>query len=352
MDDAALFEALPEAEVARRLLPYLRDAAGVPRLAFAAPPAQMLGGFDTLIYAFEIEDAPPALAGPLVLRVYRDARGPERAQREACVQNAVEGLGFPTPRVLLTCVDRRVLGGAFQVMRRLRGRVMLDAILGPRVLRMPAVLARLQAQLHGVDARAFADRLAADRCGIEALSIAADLRDLQERIARAHLSGLEAALQWAQRQLPAAPGREVVCHGDFHPLNVLLDDGGVSGVLDWARAKLAEPAWDVGATIALTTHGPIGLPGVLHRAAMAARRWFVARYVSAYARLRPLDRAAVGYYEALRCLAMLVEAGEHRQVQRGVIPPLAKPTAFKDPRTLGGLLARFRALSAIDAALP
>jgi len=79
-----------------------------------------------------------------VLRVYRDARGPERAQREACVQNAVEGLGFPTPRVLLTCVDRRVLGGAFQVMRRLRGRVMLDAILGPRVLRMPAERAARQ----------------------------------------------------------------------------------------------------------------------------------------------------------------------------------------------------------------
>ena len=50
---------------------------------------------------------------------------------------------------------RGVLGGAFQVMRRLRGRVMLDAIFGPGVLRMPTVLATLHAQLHGLDVPAF-----------------------------------------------------------------------------------------------------------------------------------------------------------------------------------------------------
>lgn len=352
MDDAALFETVPELEVARRLLPYLCEATGVARLTFAATPAQMLGGFDTLVYAFEIADPPPTLAGPLVLRVYRDARGPERARLEACVQNAVDELGFPTPRVLLTCVDRAVLGGAFQVMRRVHGRVMLDAIFGPRVLRMPTVLATLQAQLHSLDVQAFTARLAAGQCSAEQLSVAADLHDLQTRIGAAQLRGLAPALEWVQRHLPSARGRDVVCHGDFHPLNVLVDGQRVSGVLDWARAKLADPAWDVGATIALTTHGPLRLPGVLHRAAMTARQWFVARYVRAYMRLRPLDRAAVRYYEAARCLAMLVEAGEHIQVERGVIPPVAKPTAFKDARTLRGLLARFRAISAIDVALP
>jgi len=352
MDDAALFDAVPEPEVARRLLPYLCTATGASRLTFASAPAQMLGGFDTLVYAFEVADPPPALAGPLVLRVYRDARGPERAHLEACVQNAVGELGYPTPRVLLTCLDRTVLGGAFQVMRRVHGRVMLDAIFGPSVLRMPTVLATLHAQLHSLDAQAFTARLTAAKCSAEQLSVAADLDDLQARIGAAQLSGLAPALEWVQNHLPSARGRNVVCHGDFHPLNVLVDGQRVSGVLDWARTKLADPAWDVGATIALTTHGPLRLPGVLHRAAMTARQWFVDRYVSAYVRLRPLDRTAVRYYEAVRCLAMLVEAGEHIQVQRGVIPPVAKPTAFKDARTLRGLLARVRAISAIDAALP
>ena len=351
MDHDALFEPLPESEVARGLLPYLCDVSGASALTFALAPARMLGGFDTLVYAFELSDPPPLLRGPLVLRVYRDARGPQRARREACVQNTVEALGFPTPRVLVTCVDRGVLGGAFQVMRRVRGRVMLDGMLGPRLLRMPALLAGLQARLHGLDADAFARQLAAADCAPDVPSLAGDLDALEQRIAAAQLPGLAAALRWAQRETPP-PRRPAVCHGDFHPLNILLDGGAVSGVLDWAWGRLADPAWDVGATVALMTHGPLALPAALHRAARAARQWFIARYLRIYATLRPLDRDAVHYYEAVRCLGMLVEAGEHLQSVSGVIAPIAKPTAFNDARTVAGLAARFRTLSRVDAVLP
>jgi aminoglycoside phosphotransferase (APT) family kinase protein len=312
----------------------------------------MLGGFDTLIYSFELRDAPPALAGPLVLRLYRDARGPERARREGSVQNAVAALGFPTPRVLLTCVDRAVLGGAFVVMPRLPGRVMLDAFLGPRVVRMPALLAALQARLHALDPDALARALEAAACPVQSMTVAAELGVMEAQIDAARLSGLAAGMQWVLANRPRSPARPAICHGDFHPLNVLLDGRHVSGVLDWARAKIDDPAWDVGATVALVTQGPLDLPGVLLGVAGAARRWLIARYVRAYAALRPLDLAAVRYYEALRCLGMLIEGGEHRQVQRGVIAPIAKPTAFDTPRAVHSLVTRFGALSGVAVALP
>jgi aminoglycoside phosphotransferase (APT) family kinase protein len=352
VDDDALFDPLPESEVAQRLIPYLCETSAAPSLRFKLPPTRMLGGFDTLVYAFELHAPPPPFDGPLVLRVYRDAYGPERARREACIQNAVEALGFPTPRVLVICADRRVLGGAFQIMRRLPGRVMLHAMFGPRVLRMPAVLAGLQARLHGLDANAFVRRLEAEGCALGDVGVTADLRTLEQRIATADLVGLGAAIRWAQHEAPGPPAHQVVCHGDFHPLNVLLDGGAVSGVLDWAWARLADPAWDVGATVALMAHGPLALPAVLQRAVRAVRQWLIERYLQAYATLRPLDRAAVRYYEAVRCLGMLVEAGEHIQSTRRVISRIAKPTAFTDARTLGGLNARFRAIAGIDAALP
>lgn len=351
-EPAPLFAALAEADVARALLPYLREAAGLRDLALAAPPQRMLGGFDTLIYSFELRDPPPALAGPLILRVYRDARGPERAPHEGSIQNAVAALGFPTPRILLTCTDRAVLGGAFLVMPRLPGRVMLDALFGPRIVRIPALLAALQARLHTLDSDAFRQRIAAAPCSAERLTVAGDLATMQERIAAAALTGLAAGMRWVLANRPAPAARAAICHGDFHPLNVLLDGGAVSGVLDWAWAKVDDPAWDVGATVALMTQGPLDLPAVLQGAAVVGRRWLVNAYLRAYAALQPIDPTAVRYYEALRCLGMLLEAGEHRQAARGLIPPIAKPCAFDTPRALRSLTSRFRAISGTELAVP
>lgn len=44
------------------------------------------------------------------------------------------------------------------------------------------------------------------------------------------------------------PAQErVLCHGDFHPGNVLVgDDGAVTGVVDWSGARLAARGMDVG----------------------------------------------------------------------------------------------------------
>ena len=134
----------------------------------------MLGGFDTLIYAFpRSANRRQRWRDRSILRVFRDARGPERAQYgKGSFQNAVAALGFPTPRILLTCLDRAVIGGAFLVMPRLPGRVMLDAFFSPRVVRMPALLAALQARLHGLDADAFRQHLTATRYAAERLTIA------------------------------------------------------------------------------------------------------------------------------------------------------------------------------------
>jgi hypothetical protein len=54
----------------------------------------------------------------------------------------------------------------------------------------------------------------------------------------------------------------------------------------------------------------------------------------------------------MRCLGFLVEAGEHRQADLGVIARPEKPTAFGAPRTVGGIIARFREITGVELALP
>ncbi len=60
----------------------------------------------------------------------------------------------------------------------------------------------------------------------------------------ARIAFATAAIQRLQREASREP--EVFCHDDFHPGNVLFEDGSVSGVVDWSGARLAPAAADVG----------------------------------------------------------------------------------------------------------
>jgi len=48
-----------------------------------------------------------------------------------------------------------------------------------------------------------------------------------------------------------------ICHGDFHPLNILADKNQTTGVIDWSNAVIAEPAMDVGSAIANMSAVPL-----------------------------------------------------------------------------------------------
>ena len=53
---------------------------------------------------------------------------------------------------------------------------------------------------------------------------------------------LEADHLW---QLPARPPCEVICHGDFAPYNVVLNDGEAIGIIDFETAHPASRCWDL-----------------------------------------------------------------------------------------------------------
>jgi aminoglycoside phosphotransferase (APT) family kinase protein len=118
-------------EISSALLAFLRSTLRDTSLSYASPPEPVSGGFDTAIYGFSLGGAVGEMAGPLILRVFRDG-GAVQAQFETAVQNTVSSQGYPTPRVLLLCDDATVLGGAFTIMPRIDGVPMLDRVLSPR----------------------------------------------------------------------------------------------------------------------------------------------------------------------------------------------------------------------------
>jgi aminoglycoside phosphotransferase (APT) family kinase protein len=330
-----------------RLRDALRAALGEPRLAFAEPPTRLTGGFDTQIFAFRLAGAPADFAGPLILRLLGPQHDPARALREQATQNALAELRYPAPRVLLASADASVLGGAFLIMQRLAGEPLPKVGIGSVV----SVLAELQAQLHDLDPVAFLR--AVTREGLEPRSFTFDahLSQLVERASRRRLGGLEAGLEWLTSRRPPRPEPRAVCHGDFHPYNILMADGRVSGVLDWPHAIVADPAFDVATTLVILKLVPFelaSLPAPIRWLANAARPLLVEGYRRRYARRRPLNNAKLAYYEAAACMKALVRAAELRAAPGG--DPAAN--ALFESAFTERALTHFRALTGITSRLP
>ncbi len=308
----------------RGLVAHLRSALAAPALDLAEPPVALTGGFDTEIYAVRLRDAPPAFAGPLVLRMLRPHHDPARALREEATQNAVAALGFPAPRVLLAATTAP-LGAPFVLMERLPGRPLMET----RVVGMGTRLAELQVRLHALDPATLARALGPSG------TFEGYLDAFAARIARAKLDELAPLLAWlrARRPPPAAPA---ICHGDFHPQNVLVEHGRATGVLDWPNALVAEPAFDVASTFNILRFVPVGLtsmPAAVRWVVRAAQPLLAQGYLAAYRRRRPIDGARLAYYRVAAALRALVRAAE---TQRGLAGP---PTGLDTSSYAARLLA-------------
>jgi aminoglycoside phosphotransferase (APT) family kinase protein len=240
-----------------------------------------------------------------------------------------------------------ILGGAFLIMQRLAGRPLPKV----DVRAMARVLAELQARLHEVDPAAFLRAVAREGLEPANLTFDAHLAYLTERAARGGLDGLASGLEWLARRRPPLPEPRAVCHGDFHPFNILMADGGVTGVLDWPHAIVADPAFDVATTLIILRLVPMDIAGLaapLRWLANAARPVLVGSYLRHYRRRRPLDVEKLAYYEAAACMKALVRAG---QLRGAPASGTAASVLFESAYTERAL-RHFRALTGITPVLP
>jgi hypothetical protein len=165
--------------------------------------------------------------GPLrVLKLYRSIAAKPSVFREAGNHAAVEALGLPVTAVWSV---QQINGRWGIVFDRVRGSSFAEQMRGdPTALpRYLEILARLQTRIHAHQAREFRSfkvRLAA-------------------RIARAKLLD-EPRKQLLLGRLSDVPEGDRLCHGDFHPVNV-LGDASQPFVIDWPDASCGDPAADV-----------------------------------------------------------------------------------------------------------
>ncbi|MDP6390004.1 MAG: phosphotransferase family protein [Alphaproteobacteria bacterium] len=186
----------------------------------------------------------------LVLRANRPDAVPAYLSRgqEFEVMKAVHGAGVTIPEPLWTSDGEGVLGRAFTVMRHVAGRAEAHKIVRDETLggphdalaeRIGEELAKIQSIRPESGALPF---LRDPEAGAAAAQIA-EMRTYLDGHADPH-PAIEWGLRWAELNLPPAVS-PVLRHGDFRTGNYLVDETGLTGIIDWELASWGDPMEDL-----------------------------------------------------------------------------------------------------------
>jgi len=186
----------------------------------------------------------------LVLRAAGETGVPSSLDRvrEFAVLKAAFVAGVTVPEPLFACPDSLVFGKPFFIMRRAEGtaaahRITREAPLDPVLPAIAERLGRELARIHTIrPARPDLDFLTPYEKSGPTYQIAAFRRYLDTHPSPRPV--LEWGIRWLETHAPP-PAEPVLCHHDFRTGNYLLDDGKLTGILDWEFAGWGDPHEDI-----------------------------------------------------------------------------------------------------------
>lgn len=294
--------------ISQNLLFFLKSELDNQGIGFKTPLTQVQGGYETLTYRFTLHGVDQELAKPLILRLYPPHLGTVGAGYESALQNVLADQGYPIAKSHFLCTDTTVLGGAFFIMDFLPGESLMSA--GPEII--PELLGKTHARLHEIDPDIITRVISEKGIDANRYSFARqyDLFDGKGK----KFPWIREGLEWLAANRPPEPKQLAVCHGDFHPLNILIDKGKISGVIDWPNFNIGDPAHDVANTLMLMTIPGKYSPDLAKLSIEVNFNEIVDRYLSAYRARKELDMRHLDYFQAKRCLKALIEGAEGQAV--------------------------------------
>ena len=289
-----------------------RIAAAWPGTNLTTEPVPLTGGFWASMYRLRLGGQPPSVPTDVVFRIAPDA---PMGAKEIAVQQTIAEMGFPTPHVRLAGSVDADLGGVWSVMDFAAGTPPLGDLNGIAALRgaaglfarLPVQLASMMAGIHGLDPEPVSAAVAA-----AAPTVAWTVDHLCQEFDAGADALSRPDLVTAVRALTACRPAEkttVICHGDLHPFNLLVEENGDVVVVDWTAAVRAEPAYDVAFTSMLLANPPLAAPGPLKPIIRWIGSRLARRFVTRYRAIASHDDlASLDWYRALHCTRILLEA--------------------------------------------
>jgi uncharacterized protein (TIGR02172 family) len=203
-----------------------------------------------------------------VLKRFHNWFSLENIQYEQRIARAVHASGVKSPRVGDLV---QVEGRSGLVYERVEGVSMLEIFQQQpwRVVQFGRMLAELHVQMHD--------------CVFEA-DVPHQRRSLQNKIRNANALPVYLKPKLLDA-LASLPDGDRVCHGDFHPANVLVSENDTT-VIDWIDATRGNPLADVART-SIITLGAAASSQIPNPVLKMFVRVFHSAYLKHYFRLRP-----------------------------------------------------------------
>ena len=226
-----------------------------------------------------------------ILKLFQDWMPAAAIEREFAITRVAREAGLPVPASdEIVKIDGR-LG---IVLERVRGPSMLK-ILETRPWEISSIsrlLAELHARMHAciLPLESFNQREQIER-GIER---AKGISEMEKQAILSILAG--------------CPDGKVVCHGDFHPDNVILTEQGPV-IIDWMTGTRGHPLGDVARTALLFQTGglPPGISFGMRLLINALRELIFSLYLKRYLQIRPASRSEVAAWRLPLLAARLSE---------------------------------------------
>ena len=228
-----------------------------------------------------------------VLRLLRGVEGRPQLEREANAMDAARAAGVrcPEPRGVVEVDGRPGL-----VLERIDGPDGLDdmAVKPWRLWSASREFGEQHALLGAVAAPPGLPS------AIDRVRVGVEHADVPEEVRKRALANLD-----------ALPDGDRICHGDFHPGNLIWSEDGPV-LIDWANACRGDPMADHARTLLLLRTGalPPGMPLVLRLLAKVARGVVIRGYRNAYRAELPIAPSLLARWELPVAVARVSEAIE------------------------------------------
>jgi len=238
-------------ELSHGLGEFLSQVSGCESLEIIALE-RLSGGAVQENYALDVHFGSGIMAGRHQLVLRTDAPSAVATSRSRADEFAVLKVawqaGLKVPEPLWVCADDSPIGRAFYVMRRLPGYASghrlvrdpaLDAVRESLVERLGEELARLHTiepphpELEGLPQPPLSPAHARIH----------EYRGYLDKLPEPQ-PALEWGLRWLERKAPVSD-QVVLCHCDYRTGNYLVDEGELSGILDWEFASWSDPLEDI-----------------------------------------------------------------------------------------------------------
>lgn len=200
-----------------------------------------------------------------IIKLYHGEFPEQYVEREYLISKYVyeQGIHTPEPLELVTAEGRKGI-----VFQQIRGRSLLELISGKpwKVATYARKMASLQHNLHTFEG---SDAIGAQKAELKKNIISAPMLTMEEKSA-------------VLARLESLPEGNKLCHGDFHPDNVLLNEQ--AWIIDWMTGITGNPAGDAARSVLLCSKGtmPPGTP------------WFI-RFITGFIRQRLTKEYLRGY---------------------------------------------------------